>query len=73
MASKTAQFRELLRSDELIVAPGVYDGYSLRLVAAAGYRTAATSGAAVSNALLGIADIGIMGQRENVDHCRNLE
>ncbi|MEP7328096.1 MAG: isocitrate lyase/PEP mutase family protein [Betaproteobacteria bacterium] len=72
MSGKAGQYRELLRSDELIVAPGVYDGYSLRLVAAAGYKTAATSGAAVSNTLLGIADIGVMGLRENVDHCRNL-
>ncbi len=72
MPGKAEQLRDMLRSDELIVAPGVYDGYSLRLVAAAGFKTAATSGAAVSNALLGIADIGVMGLRENVDHCRNL-
>ena len=72
MTSKARIYRELLRSGQFIVAPGVYDGYSLRLVAAAGFKTAATSGAAVSNALLGIADIGVMGLRENVDHCRNL-
>jgi 2-methylisocitrate lyase-like PEP mutase family enzyme len=62
----------LLARDELIVAPGVFDGYSARLVELAGYKTAATSGAAVSNSLLGIPDIGVMGLRENVDHCRNL-
>jgi 2-methylisocitrate lyase-like PEP mutase family enzyme len=72
MTSKASIYRELLRSGELIVAPGVYDGYSARLVAQAGFRTAATSGAAISNALLGIADIGVMGLAENVDHCRNL-
>jgi 2-methylisocitrate lyase-like PEP mutase family enzyme len=67
-----ARFRALLASDELIVAPGVFDGYSARLVEAAGYRTAATSGAAVSNSLLGVPDIGVMGLNENVTHCRNL-
>lgn len=67
-----AQFRALLASDELIVAPGVFDGYSARLVELAGYKTAATSGAAVSNSLLGVPDIGVMGLRENVDHCRDL-
>ena len=72
MTSKARIYRELLRSGEFIVAPGVYDGYSLRLVARAGFKTAATSGAALSNALLGIADIGVMGLAENVDHCRNL-
>lgn len=70
--NKARIYRDLLNSGEFIVAPGVYDGYSLRLVAHAGFKTAATSGAAVSNALLGIADIGVMGLRENVDHCRNL-
>ncbi|AZG07029.1 isocitrate lyase/PEP mutase family protein [Pigmentiphaga sp. H8] len=66
------KFRELLKNEEFIVSPGVYDGYSIRLVEAAGFKTACTSGAAVSNALLGIADIGVMGLTENVNHCRNL-
>lgn len=66
------KLRELLEGDELIVSPGVYDGYSLRLVEAAGFKTACTSGAAMSNSLLGIADIGVMGLTENVNHCRNM-
>lgn len=70
--SKAGIYRDLIDSGEFIVSPGVYDGYSVRLVAAAGYKTAATSGAAVSNTLLGIADIGVMGLTENVNHCRNL-
>lgn len=70
--SAAARLRALLASDDLLVAPGVFDGYSARLVEAAGYRTAATSGAAVSNSLLGVPDIGVMGLNENVTHCRNL-
>ncbi|MGD9942035.1 MAG: oxaloacetate decarboxylase [Burkholderiaceae bacterium] len=66
------RYRELLASDELIVSPGVYDGYSARLVQAAGFKTAATSGAAIANSLLGIEDIGVMGLQENLNHCRNL-
>jgi len=66
------QFRELLKNEEFLVSPGVYDGYSIRLVEAAGFKTACTSGAAVSNSLLGIPDIGVMGLAENVAHCRNL-
>jgi 2-methylisocitrate lyase-like PEP mutase family enzyme len=73
MAGRGAQaFRRLLQSGEFIVSPGVYDGYSARLVEAAGFRTAATSGAAIANALLGIEDVGLMGLAENVAHCRNL-
>lgn len=66
------QFRQLLMNEPFLVSPGVYDGYSVRLVEAAGFKTACTSGAAVSNALLGIADIGVMGLAENVTHCRHL-
>ena len=66
------KFRQLLKNEPFIVSPGVYDGYSIRLVEAAGFKTACTSGAAVSNALLGIPDIGVMGLAENVTHCRNL-
>jgi 2-methylisocitrate lyase-like PEP mutase family enzyme len=66
------KFRELLASGGLIVAPGVYDGYSARLVEKAGFEMAATTGAGISNSLLGIDDIGVMGLSENVNHCRML-
>src|SRR4029077_10083979 len=66
------KFRELLARGGLIVAPGVYDGYSARLVEKAGFDMAATTGAGISNSLLGIDDIGVMGLAENVDHCRML-
>lgn len=72
MTSRAQQLREILARGDLIVAPGVYDGYSARLVEAAGFATAATSGAAISNSLLGIADIGVMGLAENLGHCRNI-
>lgn len=66
------KYRELLNSGELIVSPGVYDGYSVRLVEAAGFKTATTSGAAISNAVLGVPDAGFMGLTDNVNHCRYL-
>lgn len=70
--NKAKVLRDLLKSGSFIVSPGVYDGYSIRLVAAAGFSSACTSGAAISNSLLGIADMGVMGLTDNVDHCRNL-
>ncbi len=72
MGQQAQKFRQLLASDTFIVSPGVYDGYSVRLVEAAGYRAASTSGAAISNALLGVPDAGVMGLTENVNHCRHL-
>ncbi len=70
--TKPRRYRELLATGELIVTPGVYDGYSARLAQAAGFKTAATSGAAIANSAMGIEDIGIMGLHENLEHCRHL-
>ncbi|CAH1665701.1 Phosphoenolpyruvate phosphomutase [Hyphomicrobiales bacterium] len=70
--SAPAAFRALLNSGEFIVSPGVYDGYSARLVEAAGFKSACTSGAAIANAILGVEDLGMLGLNENVNHCRQL-
>jgi 2-methylisocitrate lyase-like PEP mutase family enzyme len=70
--SPAETFRALLNSNEFIVSPGVYDGYSARLVEAAGFKTACTSGAAIANSILGVEDVGMMGLTENVNHCRHL-
>jgi len=72
MKTGAQKFRDLLAKGGLIVAPGVYDGYSARLVEAAGFEMAATTGAGISNSLLGIDDIGVMGLAETVTHCRML-
>lgn len=72
MTSAAYRFRQLLAKGGLIVAPGIYDGYSARLVEKAGFATAASSGAAVSNSLLGVDDIGVMDLSANVAHCRML-
>lgn len=66
------RLRDLLARGKLIVAPCVYDGYSARLVEAAGFETAATTGAGIANSLLGVDDTGVMGLTDNVDHCRRL-
>jgi 2-methylisocitrate lyase-like PEP mutase family enzyme len=66
------KFRDLLAKGELIVCPGVYDGYSALLVQHAGFEMAATTGVGISNSLLGVDDIGVMGLSENVNHCRML-
>ena len=70
--SKARVMRELLANARPLVSPGVYDGYSVRLAEAMGFRTAATTGSGLANALLVQPDIGIMGLLENVDACRNL-
>ena len=67
---KTTRLRQLLVGDQVVVSPGVYDGYSIRLVERAGFLTASTSGAGVANARLGVQDTGLMSLHENIAACR---
>ncbi|MBM3357605.1 MAG: isocitrate lyase/PEP mutase family protein [Betaproteobacteria bacterium] len=69
---KRKLFRRLMNAPELLVLPGVYDGYSTRLVEQAGYRAAFITGAGISECIMGWADVGIMGFRENLEACRYL-
>jgi 2-methylisocitrate lyase-like PEP mutase family enzyme len=70
--TKARRLRELLQNARPLVSPGVYDGYSVRLVEAMGFKTAATTGSGLSNARLVQPDIGILSLLENVDACRHL-
>ena len=60
------RLRDLLAAPGILVCPGIYDGFSARLVEQMGFTTAAISGAGLSEARLGWADVGIMGYDENV-------
>lgn len=68
--TKAAILRKHLRESRPLVSPGVYDCYSARLVETAGFKTAATTGSGLSNAVIGEPDIGLFGLRDNVDACR---
>ena len=72
MISKGRQLKELLHSPKILIAPGVYDGFSARLVEKTGFKTASISGAGISESKIGWADRGIMGFGENVEACRKI-
>jgi 2-methylisocitrate lyase-like PEP mutase family enzyme len=72
MESKGQRLRKLIDAPEILICPGVYDGFSVRMAAKYGYGTAVISGAGVSECHLGWADKGIMGYEENVRVCRAL-
>jgi 2-methylisocitrate lyase-like PEP mutase family enzyme len=63
MASVRTQLREAMSERAAPLAPGVYDGLSAALTAAAGFKVAYMSGAAVS-AVMGVPDIGLATQTE---------
>ena len=72
MVSKGRQLKELIHAPEILVTPGVYDGYSARLVEKAGFKSASITGAGTSESRLGWADRGVMGLDENVANARRL-
>jgi 2-methylisocitrate lyase-like PEP mutase family enzyme len=72
LQSKAKRLRDLIYAPEILVLPGVYDGFSARLVEQSGYPAAFVTGSGVSEASLGWADLGIMGFEENVRVVRNL-
>jgi 2-methylisocitrate lyase-like PEP mutase family enzyme len=67
-----AAFRSLVEGPDILVLPGVFNGYSVRLVEAAGYKAASISGAGVSENALGWPDRGILTFDENLRVCSHL-
>jgi 2-methylisocitrate lyase-like PEP mutase family enzyme len=72
MSEKTRRFRELVEAPAILVLPGIFNGFSARLVEQRGYLAAAISGAGVSENLLGWADRGILTFDDNLRVCRAL-
>ncbi len=65
-------FRQLVESPDILVLPGVFNGYSVRLVERFGFKAAAITGAGISESVLGWADRGILTFDENLRACRAL-
>lgn len=66
---RTTHLRQLLAKQELILAPGVYDGISARLAEQAGSVAIYMTGAGVS-ASLGYPDLGLVTMTEMVERAR---
>jgi 2-methylisocitrate lyase-like PEP mutase family enzyme len=69
--SKPARMRALLKQG-IVVSPGIYDGFSGRMVEKMGFTAAATGGSAITNSRIGQPDIGLMSMLENVEACRHI-
>lgn len=70
MEKLTTQLRKLINGNELVIQPGIFDGYSARLVQQAGYPSGFISGAGIAEAMLGQPDIGLMGFELNLNTVR---
>lgn len=65
-------FRDLLAGDELVCAPGVYDGLSAHLAQRAGFPAAYLTGAGTAASVAGQPDIGLTTQTEVAQHAGRL-
>ena len=69
---KTDALKKLLKSGNVIVAAGCYDGLSAKLVEAAGFQAAYMTGYGASATVLGMPDYGFMTMNEMVTHAGHL-
>lgn len=69
--SGALKLRKLLHGDAIVVAPGVYDGLSARIVAAAGFSALYCSGGAVARSS-GVPDLGLLTMTEVLARLREV-
>jgi len=69
---KTTVLRELIKTEKIIVLPGVYDCLSARLAQEAGFKAVLLTGAGIAASLLGYPDFGLISMAEVLNHTRNM-
>ncbi|MGW4767250.1 isocitrate lyase/PEP mutase family protein [Nocardia sp. NPDC004278] len=72
MTAARARLRAAIAADDVVVAPGVFDGLSASLVRRIGFTAAYLTGAGVAAAGYGLPDIGLLTQTEMVERARML-
>ncbi|MDN7247054.1 isocitrate lyase/PEP mutase family protein [Planococcus shenhongbingii] len=65
--SKNKQFKALLQQPNAFILPGAYDGMTARLIEESGFPAIYATGAGISNAQLGWADVGLTAVTEIAD------
>ena len=68
----TTRLRHMLREPGIIVAPGAYDGFSARLIEAAGFKAVYMTGAGTAASHLGQPDLGLATLTEMATHAAHL-
>ena len=68
----TTKLRELLKGDDIIITPGVYDCLTARLAETTGFTAVKLLGNVTCASLLGLPDLGLIGLNEMANHARNV-
>jgi carboxyvinyl-carboxyphosphonate phosphorylmutase len=69
---KTTQFRQLLATGKLIVAPGAFNPLSAKIIEQAGFPTVYMTGYGASADLLGAPDYGLLTLTEMANHASRM-
>src|SRR3546814_8803537 len=69
---RNARFREYLKGDDIIVAPGAFDCISARLVENAGFPAVYLTGAGMSMSMMGALDLGMVTFGEILERVRRI-
>jgi 2-methylisocitrate lyase-like PEP mutase family enzyme len=67
---KSLALRQLIAGDKVIIAPGVYDCVSAKIVQKLGFETGFISGYSVEASVLGNPDIGLATKTDVVSHAK---
>ena len=65
-------YKAMLEAPEILVMPGVFDGFSTAIVQKMGFKAGFISGAGISESALGLSDFGVMGLEDNLNRARAL-
>ncbi|MFC1919557.1 oxaloacetate decarboxylase [Chloroflexota bacterium] len=72
MGDQASKIRALLKEEDILIAPGAYDGVSARIVENAGFKAVFVGGFSLSASLLGQPDVGLLTMPELVTQARNV-
>src|SRR6266496_3122488 len=68
----TTRLRKMLEAPGIVVAPGAYDGFSARLIEAAGFRCVYMTGAGTAASHIGQPDLGLATLTEMASHAGHI-
>ncbi len=71
-ATPPARLRQLITAPDILVMPGVFDGFSAKLVESMGFKAGFVTGSGVSESRWGWPDVGLMSKAESLDGVRAL-
>lgn len=69
---KRRLFKERLQHGPIVIAPGCYDAFSVKLVEFVGFEAVYMTGAGVSAGLVGMPDVGLLTMTEMVEQARRI-